>query len=103
MDAGHRCPYTCGSWRCREGPHPSVRHQTHERTRRHACRGGTHRKARQALAGKIRQNGRTRFTHTFAYNRGWHGKVYRRKTIEAYAVDRGGDDWLVITAIVKYF
>jgi hypothetical protein len=47
--------------------------------------------------------GRTRFTHRFAYNRRWEGKMYRSKTVEAYAVDRGAEDWLVITVIVKYF
>ena len=30
------------------------------------------------------------------------GKTYRRKIIEAYAVDEGGNSWLVITVIVKY-
>jgi hypothetical protein len=47
--------------------------------------------------------GRTRFTHTFAYHRKWHGKRYRRKRIEAYAANLSADDWLVVTVIVKYF
>jgi hypothetical protein len=47
--------------------------------------------------------GRTRFAHTFPYNREWYGKRYGRKLVEAYAVDRGTDDWFVVTVIVKYF
>ena len=46
--------------------------------------------------------GRTRFRHTFAYNRKWQGTLYRRKTVEAFAIDEGVDDWLVITVIVMY-
>ena len=45
---------------------------------------------------------RTCFRHTFAYNRKWLGKIYRRKTVEAYAADEGVEDWLVVTVIVKY-
>lgn len=45
---------------------------------------------------------RTRFTHSFAYNRRWMGKVYRTKKIEAYAVEERANNWLVITVIVKY-
>jgi hypothetical protein len=45
---------------------------------------------------------RTRFAHTFAYNRKWLGVVYRRKRVEAFAVDEGVDDWLVVTVIVKF-
>jgi len=50
---------------------------------------------------------RTGFKHTFAYNRRWLGKLYRRKSVEAYAVDEspgeGEEDWLVVTVIVKHF
>lgn len=46
--------------------------------------------------------GRTRFRHTFAYNRKWLGKSYRRKTVDAFAIDEGGGNWLVITVIVMY-
>jgi hypothetical protein len=30
------------------------------------------------------------------------GKDYRRKSVEALAVDEGFDEWLVITVIVTY-
>ena len=46
--------------------------------------------------------GRTRFRHTFAYNRKWLGTSYRRKTVDAFAVGEGEDDWLVISVIVRY-
>jgi hypothetical protein len=46
--------------------------------------------------------GRTRFRHTFAYNRKWLGNVYRRKLVEAFAAADGPDDWIVITVVVKY-
>lgn len=46
---------------------------------------------------------RVRFVHTFAYNRKWLGKSYHHKTVEAFATERGMNDWLVITVIVKYF
>jgi hypothetical protein len=45
---------------------------------------------------------RTRLVHTFAYNRKWQGRIYRRKIVEAYAVEETPDRWLVITVIVKY-
>jgi hypothetical protein len=46
--------------------------------------------------------GRRRFTHAFAYNRKWQGRTYRRKAVEAFAVEEAFDEWLVITVIVKY-
>jgi hypothetical protein len=46
--------------------------------------------------------GRSRFTHRFVYNRKWLGKLYRNKTIEAYAARIGTDEWLVVTVIVLY-
>jgi hypothetical protein len=47
--------------------------------------------------------GRTCFSHTFAYNRKWLGVPYSHKTVEAYAVKKGTDEWLVVTVIAKYF
>jgi len=47
--------------------------------------------------------GRTKFVHTFVYNRKWLGTVYRSKQVEAFAVDDGKGDWLVITVVVKFF
>ena len=46
--------------------------------------------------------GRTRFSHTFAYNRKWLDKSYALKTVEAFAELQGNDSWLVITVIVKF-
>jgi hypothetical protein len=69
---------------------------------------------RGATAAQVRQTvqrgrrtpakfGRTKFSRTFEYNKLWCGRHYGRKTIEAYAVQRDCDHWLVITVIVKYF
>jgi hypothetical protein len=46
--------------------------------------------------------GRTQFAHTFGYHRKWRGTMYRSKRVEAFAVDEGGDNWLVITVVVKF-
>ena len=46
--------------------------------------------------------GRTGFRRNFSYGGTWRGRQYASKQVEAYAV-RQGDDWLVITVIVKYF
>ena len=45
--------------------------------------------------------GRTGFRRNFAYNGLWRGRTYSTKQVEAYVVP--GDDWLVITVIVKFF
>ncbi|MGH7215394.1 MAG: hypothetical protein ACREIT_11580 [Tepidisphaeraceae bacterium] len=39
----------------------------------------------------------------FAYNRKWLGRSYAHKQVEALAVDQGGDQWLVITVIVRFY
>ena len=46
--------------------------------------------------------GRTKFTHTFAYNRKWLGRSYRTKVVEAFAQEVTADTWLVITVVVKF-
>lgn len=46
--------------------------------------------------------GRTGFRRNFPFDSEWHGRYYRTKQVEAYAV-REGDDWLVITVITRYF
>lgn len=46
--------------------------------------------------------GRTGFRRNFLFGGDWQGKRYANRQIEAYAV-QDGDDWLVITVIVKYF
>ena len=46
--------------------------------------------------------GRTKFTHSFGYNRKWLGTKYRSKQVEAFAEQVAEDDWLVITVVVKF-
>ncbi|MCP9463068.1 MAG: hypothetical protein NNA24_13630 [Nitrospira sp.] len=46
--------------------------------------------------------GRTGFRRNFPFAGTWQGKIYANRQIEAYAVQEGSD-WVVITAIVKYF
>jgi hypothetical protein len=55
--------------------------------------GGEH------FAGKF---GRTGFRRNFAFGGLWRGRRYATKQIEAFAIQEG-EDWLVITVIVKYF
>jgi hypothetical protein len=45
---------------------------------------------------------RTGFRRNFAFDGEWRGRRYGSKQVEAYAVKQG-DNWLVITVIVKYF
>ncbi len=46
--------------------------------------------------------GRTGFRRNFPFAGWWQSRSYATKQIEAYAV-QDGDDWLVITVLVKYF
>jgi len=46
--------------------------------------------------------GRTGFRRNFPFNAVWREKYYRTKQIEAYAV-KEDEDWLVITALVRFF
>jgi hypothetical protein len=46
--------------------------------------------------------GRTGFRRNFAFGGLWRGRRYATKQVEAYAVQEG-DDWLVVTVLVKYF
>jgi hypothetical protein len=46
--------------------------------------------------------GRTGFRRNFSFNGKWQEKQYATKQIEAYTV-REGNDWLVITVIIRYF
>ena len=46
--------------------------------------------------------GRAGFRRNFVFERQWHNRFYATKQIEAYAVHEG-QDWLVITVIVRYF
>jgi len=46
--------------------------------------------------------GRTGFRRNFLFEKQWQGKYYKTKQVEAYAV-REGEDWLVVTVIVRYF
>jgi len=46
--------------------------------------------------------GRSGFRRNFTFNGVWRSKKYRTKQIEVYAVEETGD-FIVITAVVKYF
>jgi hypothetical protein len=48
------------------------------------------------------KHGRTKFSHTFAYNRKWLGRAYRQKTVEAFGVIEPGGSVTVVTVIVKF-
>jgi hypothetical protein len=47
--------------------------------------------------------GRTGFRHNFPFNDKWHGKYYKTKQVEVYAVQEKGSDWLALTVITRYF
>jgi hypothetical protein len=46
--------------------------------------------------------GRAGFRRNFVFEREWRGRFYRMKQVELYAVPEG-QDWLVISVIVRYF
>lgn len=46
--------------------------------------------------------GRIGFRRNFVFEKQWRGKFYRTKQVEAYTV-REGEDWLVISVLVRYF
>jgi hypothetical protein len=48
------------------------------------------------------QLGRMGFRRNFPFNAEWQEKIYATKKVEVIAT-KVGDDWLVITVIVKYF
>jgi hypothetical protein len=48
------------------------------------------------------QFGRIGFRRNFPFNAEWQGKIYATKKVEVIAT-KVGEDWLVITVIVKYF
>jgi len=45
--------------------------------------------------------GRTGFRHNFSFDSRWRDRTSSTKQIEAYALPEG-EDWLVITVVVKY-
>ena len=46
--------------------------------------------------------GRVGFRRNFHYNHNWRGRSFATKQVEAIAV-REGNDWLVITVVVKFY
>ena len=46
--------------------------------------------------------GRIGFRRNFSFGREWRGRIYSTKQLETYAVQEG-NDWLVITVIVRFF
>ena len=53
----------------------------------------------ESLKAKL---GRRAFRRNFVYNDVWLGKSYTTKQVEVVAVHEGAD-WIVITAIARYF
>ena len=45
---------------------------------------------------------RTGFRRNFSFDNKWRGKYYKTKQVEVYAV-REDTDWVVITALTRYF
>ena len=45
---------------------------------------------------------RTGFRRNFNFDGEWHGKYYKNKQIEVFAVEEN-TDWVVITVITRYF
>lgn len=48
------------------------------------------------------KHGRAGFRRNFNFAEEWNGRYFQFKQIEAFAV-KEGNNWLVITVIVKYF
>jgi hypothetical protein len=46
--------------------------------------------------------GRSGFRRNFTFNAEWRAKYYATKQLEVYTVQEG-EDWLVITVIVRFF
>jgi len=53
----------------------------------------------EGFPAKFDRNG---FRRNFAVKGTWQGRPYQNKQIELFAV-KEGDDWVVLTVIVKYF
>ncbi|MGA1874741.1 MAG: DUF4258 domain-containing protein [bacterium] len=68
-------------------------------------RGTTEDEVRAAIEGGERfpaKYNRTGFRRNFPFDSNWHGKYYKNKQVEAYAVDENAT-WVVITIITPYF
>ena len=46
--------------------------------------------------------GRTGFRRNLVFDATWHGTAFGTKQVEAYCAAEG-EDWVVITVIVRYF
>ena len=46
--------------------------------------------------------GRTGFRRSFEFGSTWRGRRYNTKKVEVFAV-REGEEWLVITAVTRYY
>ena len=46
--------------------------------------------------------GRSGFRRNFVFEKQWRNRYYKTKQVEVYVV-REGNDWLVISVIVRYF
>ena len=72
---------------------------------RMAERGATSLEVAAAVQGGERfeaKFGRVGFRRNFVFEKQWRGRYYRTKQVEVYAVHQG-QDYLVISVIVRYF
>lgn len=82
----------------------SIRFHPHARERMDE-RGATEKEVRLAVEEGEQfkaKFGRIGFRRNFVFEKQWQGKYYKTKQIEVYAVQEG-EDWLVISVIVRYF
>ena len=84
-------------WKVRLHPHALLRIRERGATKDEVIYTVRHGKRSAAAFG------RALFTHRFAYNRKWHGRLYRFKVVEAFAVEEKANEWLVVTVVTKYF
>ncbi len=82
----------------------AVRFHPHARERMME-RGATEEEAVAAVKGGEpfpAKYGRSGFRRNFTFNAEWRAKYYGTKQLEVYTVQEG-EDWLVITMIVRFF
>ena len=82
----------------------SMRFHPHARERMDE-RGATEKEVRLAVEEGEQfkaKFGRIGFRRNFVFEKQWQRKYYKTKQIEVYAVQEG-EDWQVISVIVRYF
>lgn len=82
----------------------TVQFHSHARARLRE-RGATEAEVRETVEQGERFSakfGRTGFRRNFSYQGLWRGRHYANKQVEAIAIQEG-EDWLVITVMVRFF